>query len=78
MPAKGVPRRWHLDNQGIRREGSKESGFAFRTATGAEVHDEKTLARVLKLRLIDVLRVACNIRNDQKALLCHVAIYIIG
>ncbi len=51
MPAKGVPRRWHLNNQGIRREGSKESGFAFRTATGDEVHDEKTLARVLKLRI---------------------------
>ncbi|MBK5259772.1 MAG: DNA topoisomerase IB [Thermoanaerobaculia bacterium] len=51
MPAKGVRRRWHLDNHGIRREGSKESGFEFRTAAGAEVRDEKTLARIRKLRI---------------------------
>jgi DNA topoisomerase I len=51
MPVRGVRRRWHLDHHGIRREGSKEKGFAYRTATGAAVSDEKTLARIQKLRI---------------------------
>ena len=51
MAAKGVRRRWHLDVHGIRREGSKERGFSFRTADGAAVEDEKVLARIAKLRI---------------------------
>jgi DNA topoisomerase-1 len=51
MPMKGVRRRWVLDLHGIRREGSKESGFTFRSADGALVKDQKTLARIDKLRI---------------------------
>lgn len=51
MPVKGVRRRWHLDHHGIRRDGSKESGFVFLSAEGAEITDEKTLARIQKLRI---------------------------
>jgi DNA topoisomerase I len=51
MPARGVRRRWNLDLNGIRREGTKESGFTFRRPDGAEVVDEKTLARIRKLRI---------------------------
>ncbi|HEX7155210.1 MAG TPA: DNA topoisomerase IB [Thermoanaerobaculia bacterium] len=51
MPVKGVRRRWYLDAQGIRREGTKETGFQFRHADGREVTDEKTLARIAKLRI---------------------------
>ncbi|MEO8032906.1 MAG: DNA topoisomerase IB [Acidobacteriota bacterium] len=48
---KGVRRRWFLDLHGIRREGSKETGFTFRTAEGAVVCHEKTLARINRLRI---------------------------
>lgn len=48
---KGVKRRWYLDTHGIRREGSKESGFIYRLPDGAAVDDEKTLARIAKLRI---------------------------
>jgi DNA topoisomerase-1 len=51
MPPRGVRRRWNLDLHGIRREGTKESGFTYRTSAGAEVADEKTLARIRKLRI---------------------------
>ena len=51
MPTKGVRRRWYLDNQGIRREGTKESGFSYRLADGSIVKDERTLARIRKLRI---------------------------
>lgn len=51
MPTKGVRRRWYLDSQGIRREGSKEQGFTYRAANGKPVTDEKTLARIAKLRI---------------------------
>jgi DNA topoisomerase-1 len=51
MAAKGVRRRWTLDSQGIRREGSKEKGFTYRLADGAPVEDEKVLARIAKLRI---------------------------
>jgi DNA topoisomerase-1 len=50
-PVKGVPRRWHLDSQGIRREGSKVAGFRYRNADGSEVRDEKILARISKLHI---------------------------
>lgn len=51
MPTKGVRRRWYLDNSGIRREGSKESGFTYRHADGTAVEDERVLARIQKLRI---------------------------
>ncbi|HEY0141042.1 MAG TPA: DNA topoisomerase IB [Thermoanaerobaculia bacterium] len=51
MPVKGVRRRWYLDSQGIRREGDKKRGFTYRTADGKTVEDEKTLARIAKLRI---------------------------
>ena len=50
MPGvKGVRRRWYLDLHGIRREGTKESGFTYRTAVGSPIDDEKTLLRIGKL-----------------------------
>jgi DNA topoisomerase-1 len=51
MAAKGVRRRWNLDSNGIRREGSKETGFTYRLADGNAVEDEKVLARIAKLRI---------------------------
>jgi len=52
MPRKGgVRRRWYLDLHGIRREGTKESGFSYRDPNGNLVTDEKTLQRVRKLRI---------------------------
>jgi DNA topoisomerase-1 len=51
MPGKVVRRRWYLDLHGVRREGTKESGFTFRNAHGTPVGDEKTLARIDKLRI---------------------------
>ena len=51
MPIKGVRRRWYLDLHGIRREGSKESGFTYRLPDGSPVDDEKVLARIRKLRI---------------------------
>lgn len=51
MTNKGVRRRWSLDVHGIRREGSKGSGFTYRQAAGAAVTGEKALARISKLRI---------------------------
>src|SRR3954451_19826672 len=51
MPGKGVKRRWNLDLHGIRREGTKESGFTYRDAKGSAIDDEKSLARIRKLRI---------------------------
>ena len=51
MPVKGVRRRWYLDLHGIRREGSKESGFSYRFPGGGAVEDEKLLARIRRLRI---------------------------
>lgn len=51
MAEKGVPRRWNLDSNGIRREGSKEKGFHYRSADGAIVESEKVLTRIRKLRI---------------------------
>ena len=51
MASKGVRRRWVLDLHGIRREGWKESGFTYRKPDGAAVRDEKTLARIRRLRV---------------------------
>ncbi|MEA2238511.1 MAG: hypothetical protein QOC81_3235 [Thermoanaerobaculia bacterium] len=49
MPGKGVRRRWNLDLHGIRREGSKESGFTYRNSSAVLIEDEKSLARIRKL-----------------------------
>ena len=38
----------------------------------------QAVARVFEFRLVDILRIPCNIRNDQEALLCHVTVYITG
>jgi len=51
MPKKGVQRRWNLDHNGIRRSGSKESGFTYSSASGSSVADARTLARIGKLRI---------------------------
>src|SRR6266571_3884452 len=51
MQKKGVRRRWYLDLHGIRREGTKESGFRYRLPDGRSVTDEKTLARIRRLRV---------------------------
>lgn len=51
MPGKVVRRRWNLDLHGIRREGTRESGFTYRNALGSPIDDAKTLARISKLRI---------------------------
>ncbi|MDP9192981.1 MAG: DNA topoisomerase IB [Acidobacteriota bacterium] len=51
MAAKGVRRRGSLDLHGIRREGSKTTGFTYRLASGTALDDEKMLARIAKLRI---------------------------
>ncbi len=51
MPGRGVRRRWYLDLHGIRREGTKESGFSYRTAEGQRVNGGKTLERIARLRI---------------------------
>lgn len=48
---KGVRRRWYLDLHGIRREGSKDSGFTYRLPDGTAIVDEKVLARIRKVRI---------------------------
>ncbi len=51
MPGKPVRRRWALDLHGIRRVGSKDSGFSYQRSDGFPVTDEKTLARIRRLRI---------------------------
>jgi DNA topoisomerase-1 len=51
MPGKGVRRRWYLDTHGIRREGTKETGFLYRDASGSLIAEETALARIRKLRI---------------------------
>jgi DNA topoisomerase-1 len=51
MPGKGVARRWNLDLHGIRRDGTKETGFTYRSAAGSAIDDEKTITRIRKLRI---------------------------
>src|SRR6266508_2889717 len=46
----GVRRRWYLDLHGIRREGSKVSGFSYRDSNGNPIEDERALQRIAKLR----------------------------
>ena len=68
MPGKGVRRRWYLDLHGIRREGTKESGFTYRSATGSVVDDEKSLARINKLRIPPAWRDVRIARGDSAPL----------
>ena len=51
MPARGVKRRWSLDLHGIRRAGTKVHGFTYSRPDGSPVEDEKTLARIARLRI---------------------------
>jgi len=51
MPGKGVRRRGYLDLHGIRRQGTKETGFTYHDPSGSAIDDEKTLARIRKLRI---------------------------
>ena len=64
MPTKGVRRRWYLDLHGIRREGSKETGFTFRLPNGSVIDDEKILARIRKLRIPPAWRDVRIARGD--------------
>jgi DNA topoisomerase-1 len=47
----GVRRRWVLDAQGIRREGTKEKGFTYRKPDGSAVKSDRIIARIQKLRI---------------------------
>src|SRR5216683_3772822 len=51
MPGKPVRRRWALDLHGIRRLGTKDSGFSYQHSDGRSITDEKTLARIRRLRI---------------------------
>jgi DNA topoisomerase-1 len=51
MANRGVRRRWVLDLHGIRREGTKERGFSYRRRSGSLIRDEKTIARIQRLRI---------------------------
>ena len=64
----GVRRRWYLDLHGIRREGSKETGFSFRLADGKIIEDEKVLARIRKLRIPPAWREVRIARGDSAPL----------
>jgi DNA topoisomerase-1 len=68
MPGKAVRRRWHLNLHGFRREGSKEKGFSFRVPGGAVVTDEKTLARIRRLRIPPAWRDVRIARGDASPL----------
>jgi DNA topoisomerase-1 len=57
-----------LDQHGFRREGSKESGFTYRHADGRPVTNEKTLARVAKLRIPPAWRNVRIARSDSSPL----------
>ena len=64
MPGKAVRRRWHLDLHGIRRHGSKESGFTYRSPDGSAITDERTLARIRRLRIPPAWREVRVARGD--------------
>jgi len=51
MPKGGVRRRWVLDLHGVRREGTKQSGFTYRSAGGAAIDDEEAVARIQRLHI---------------------------
>jgi DNA topoisomerase-1 len=66
--ARGVRRRWYLDLHGIRREGTKETGFSYRSADGDPITDEKTLARIARLRIPPAWRDVRIARGDDSPL----------
>jgi DNA topoisomerase I len=66
--ARGVRRRWYLDLHGIRREGTKETGFSYRSAGGAPISDDKTLARIARLRIPPAWRDVRIARGDDSPL----------
>lgn len=68
MPGKGVRRRWYLDLHGIRREGTRETGFTYRNASGAVIDDEKSLSRIDKLRIPPAWRDVRIARGDSAPL----------
>jgi len=68
MPGKAVRRRWYLDLHGIRREGTKESGFTYRAPSGEAVTDERTLARIRRLRIPPAWRDVRIARGDSSPL----------
>src|SRR5439155_455112 len=68
MPRKGIRRRWYLDLHGIRREGRKETGFHYRYPDGRAVADERSLARIRKLRVPPAWRDVRIARGDSSPL----------
>ncbi len=68
MPGKAVRRRWHLDLHGIRRLGTKESGFTYRYPNGSPVTVEKTLSRIRRLRVPPAWRQVRIARGDSSPL----------
>lgn len=68
MPIRGVRRRWVLDLHGIRREGTRESGFTYRRPDGSPLTDEKTIARIRKLRIPPAWRDVRIARSDSAPL----------
>jgi len=70
MASRGVRRRWSLDLHGIRREGSKESGFSYKRPDGTVISDEKTLARIAKLRIPPAWRDVRIAKGDAAPLQC--------
>lgn len=68
MPGKTVRRRWYLDLHGIRRDGSRQAGFTYRRPDGTEVKEEKTLARIRRLRIPPAWRDVRIARGDSSPL----------
>src|ERR1700682_5302444 len=68
MPKGGVRRRWVLDLHGIRREGTKQNGFTYRTAEGSPIEDEKTIERIQPLRIPPAWKDVLIARGDNAPL----------
>ena len=68
MPEKAVRRRWYLDLHGIRREGNKERGFSYRDPEGSPITNEKTLARIRRMRIPPAWRDVRIARGDSSPL----------
>jgi DNA topoisomerase I len=51
MARRVARRKWRLEANGIRRLGTKQTGFTYVHADGREVTDERTLARIRALRI---------------------------
>src|SRR5206468_3594858 len=68
MPGKAVRRRWYIDLNGIRREGSKERGFSYFEPDGFPISDERTLARIRRLRIPPAWRKVRIARGDSSPL----------